>query len=164
MTLNNLSKKISLKFMNLRKPLEMVIFDKLFSKFILNTKNTKNFIEEFHDKGYAKLDLDIRNEIEVISNNLSNSKFHDVNKTRNFELNDQIIEAINNILNNKLKNTKYYLEKYFNSKIFPAFVCLRRNLHYEKDIISNELYSNNFHNDAYVLTHFKIFFNLIDLN
>tara|TARA_Y100000741_G_scaffold287578_1_gene227571 strand:- start:688 stop:1563 length:876 start_codon:yes stop_codon:yes gene_type:complete len=161
---SNLSKKLSLKFFNIRKPLEMVIFDKLFHKFILKNKNTKTFISEFNENGYAKLDVDIKDEINVISENLSEPKFNDIDKTCHFELNNKVIDTLNNILNNKLNNTKKYLENYFNSRIFPAYVNISRNLHYEKNEISDELYSNNFHNDSYVLTHFKIFFNLMDVS
>lgn len=160
----NLSRKISLKFFNIRKPLEMVVFDKLFKMFILKDKNTETFISEFNQNGFAKINIDIKNEVNIISDNLPEPKFNDNDKTCNFELNDKVINAVNNILNNKLSDTKKNLENYFNSKIFPAYVNVSRNLHYEKNEISHELYSNNFHNDAYVLTHFKIFFNLMDVS
>ncbi len=164
MALNKLSKKISLKLFNRRKPLEMVLFDKLFSKFILNTKNTKNFIEEFHDKGYAKLELDVKREVDIISKNFSTSDFISGNKYHKLiEPNNNTIEAIKNILNNKLNDTKYLLEKYYNSKIFPAYVSIARNLHFKKNKISDEFFANCFHQDGYVLTHFKIFFNLMDI-
>lgn len=161
---NNLSKKISLKLFNIRKPLEMVVFDNLFKMFILNNKSTETFISDFNKNGFAKLNVDIKDEVNIICENLTEPKFKNNDKTCNFDLNDKVIDALNNILDNKLSNTKKSLENYFSSKIFPAYVNISRNLHYEKNEISHELYSNNFHNDSYVLTHFKIFFNLMDVS
>jgi len=62
-----------------------------------------------------------------------------------------------------LKETLNTLEVYFNSKIMTAMINIRRNSHYKKNNFSHELYSDNFHNDAYALTHFKMFINLMDI-
>ena len=161
--LNSLSVKISLKLFKLRKPLELVLFDKLFYKFIANLKNASKTVLGFHKNGFVKIYPDIGDEINIINNNL------EVDKGQNeppykFKINEKVDNAIKDIINVKIKKEIQELETYFNSKIVPAMIHLRRNTYYKKIDASHEHYSDNFHNDAYVLTHFKIFFNLMNVN
>ena len=111
----------------------MVVFDNLFKMFILNNKSTETFISDFNKNGFAKLNVDIKDEVNIICENLPEPKFKNNDKTCNFDLNDKVIDALNNILDNKLSNIKKSLENYFSSKIFPAYVNVSRNLHYEKN-------------------------------
>ena len=162
-------KNISIKIFNRRKSLGMIFFDKLYDAFILNKINAPNFIKEFDDKGYAKVDIDAKNEIDIIINNLNNSNFNDKHKINDkykieFLIDENIKNLLNKILNNSLKNTMSYFEKYFNAKISPAYIMLKRHYHYERENISDEIFNNNFHNDAYALTHFKAFINLKDVS
>ena len=159
---NNISIKLSLKFFNLRKPLELVLFDKLFNKFVTNLKNIGSEISKFHENGYVKINPDIEKEIEIINDNL---KLDESIKEPpyKFIINKQIDAAIKKIIYVKIKNEINDLEVYFNCKIVPAMAHLRRNTHYHKVDFSHEHYSDNFHNDAYALTHFKIFFNLMNV-
>ncbi len=160
--MNKLSTFLSLKIFKIRKPIELVLFDKLFYKFITNLKNASNTILEFHKNGFVKINPNISEEVDIINNNLEmdNSQKEPPYK---FRINKKVDEAIKKIINIKIKKEIQELETYFNSKIFPAMVHLRRNTYYKKIDASQEYYSDNFHNDAYVLTHFKIFFNLMDV-
>ncbi len=160
--LNNISIKLSLKFFKLRKPLELVLFDKLFLKFVSNLKDASNKIHEFHKNGYVKIKPDIKEEVEIINENLKLDP-SEKEPSNKFIINEQINLSIKKIIYEKMKNEIKDLEVYFNSTIVPAMVHLGRNSYYQKINSSHEHYSDNFHNDAYTLTHFKIFFNLMDV-
>jgi hypothetical protein len=70
------------------------------------------------------------------------------------------------VLIRKFDKTFKDLEKYFNSNIVIANVNLFRN-HHVSNIVegeSEQVYSNYYHNDGYVLTYFKIFINLMDVS
>jgi hypothetical protein len=159
---NKISVKLSLKLFQIRKPLQLVIFDKLFSKFILNLNNLNDSIAKFHENGFVKINLNIKNEIKSIVKNL---KINDEEKNPllYFHITDEVKNKMNIIINEKLKKTINSLEVYFNSKIMTARINIRRNSYYKKKDSSHELYSDNFHNDAYALTHFKMFVNLMDI-
>ena len=160
--LNSISVKLSLKLFKLRKPLELVLFDKLFYKFVTNLKNASNTVLEFHKNGFAKINPNISEEVDIINNNLEMDT-DQKEPPYKFKINEKVDDAVKKIINVKIKKEIQELETYFNSKIFPAMIHLRRNTYYKKIDASQEHYSDNFHNDAYVLTHFKIFFNLMDV-
>ena len=160
--LNSISVKLSLKLFKLRKPLELVLFDKLFYKFVANLKNASNTVLGFHKNGFVKINPNISEEIDIINNNLEMDK-DQKGPLYKFKINEKADNAIKKIINVKIKKEIQELETYFNSKIVPAMIHLRRNTYYKKIDASHESYSDNFHNDAYVLTHFKIFFNIMNV-
>ena len=161
--LNKLSTNLSLKFFKQRKPLELVIFDKLYNKFFINTNNINEYIMKYHQDGFVKINPNISDEIETINKNLELEKNQNY-PPYSFKINKIIEETINKMIKVKMKNYFFDLEDYFNSEIHPAVVHLKRNTHYKKIDQNHEYYSDNFHNDAYTLTHFKIFFNLMDVD
>tara|TARA_Y100000590_G_scaffold394613_1_gene473896 strand:- start:57 stop:917 length:861 start_codon:yes stop_codon:yes gene_type:complete len=161
--LNKLSTKLSLKIFGQRKPLELVIFDKMFSKFIINVKHAKDYIIKFHEDGFVKIKPDISREIEIINQNLE-LEANQTNPPFTYKINEEINNAIEKILYVKMKNYFFDLENYFNSEIHPAVVHLKKNTYYKKVDENHENYSDNYHNDTYTLTHFKIFFNLMDVD
>lgn len=159
---NKLSTSIGLKFFQTRKPLELIMFDFLYKKFFLKKKNN-DFIFNYDQFGFVKIKPDISEEIDIINNNL---KINDQVKKPPFDfiINHEIDKAIKDIINLRLKNYISQLEQYFNAKILPAVINLKRNTFYEKMEELDERYSDNFHNDAYTLTHFKIFINLTNVS
>ena len=159
---NKVSVQLSLKLFKIRKPLQLVIFDKLFSKFILNFNNLNDSISKFHEDGFVKINISIKKEIRNILKNLIINQ-EQKNPLLYYQITDEVKTEMDIIINEKLKETINTLEVYFNSKIMTAMINIRRNSHYKKNNFSHELYSDNFHNDAYALTHFKMFINLMDI-
>ena len=161
-------KNIAIKIFKRRKSLGMIIFDKLYNIFILNKKNNPNFISEFDRNGYAKVNVNVKNELDIIISKLNNTNLNnqdgDKEKKIEFSIDENIKNSVDKILSSSLKNTIISFEKYFNAEISPAYITIKRHHHYERDNISNELFNNNFHNDAYALTHFKAFINLKDVS
>ena len=153
-------RKITITIFNKRKPLNLILFDILFNFFFAKSKNRQDFIKNFKNDGFVKLDVDIKDEIKQINQNLKLKNIEE-NPPYEFSPNNEIREAVDKIINVKLKNKLEEIEKYYNSKILPAYICLRRNVYYEK-INNIDLFSDNFHNDAYTCTHLKIFINLMD--
>ena len=159
---HNLKKKISINIFNRRKALKYIFFDKIFSLIILNNSKFPKFLEEFNIRGFAKPDIKLTEEVENLSNVL------EIDKTKNgppfyFFINNNVKSKINSILDKLDKKLIYHLRHYFNSEILPAYICLRRNSFYKKENLNHELYNNNFHNDGYLFTHFKVFINLTNI-
>ncbi|MBD1139689.1 hypothetical protein IDH15_00235 [Pelagibacterales bacterium SAG-MED38] len=172
--ISNLKKKISLKLFGRRKPLKYILFDKLYSILILQKKNISQFVNDFDKNGFVRINPDISLDIEdlkkklIIQNNYGDNKNTNGEKELSnkppyyFEINDNVRQSVDSILD-KL-NRKYisFFKEYFNSEILPAYVCIRRNVYYEKKNLDEELFNDNFHNDGYLFTHFKLFLNLQD--
>ena len=164
-SLNKAKKFLSIKIFKKRKALKYILFDKIYSAIVLNKKKIyeNDFINDYHQKGYVNIDLNLNKEINelnkllVLDKKINSPPFHFVidNKVKT-----KITEIMKKIENNKLR----YFKNYFNSNIFPAYICLRRNTHYTKKKLEQELFNDNFHNDGYLFTHFKIFINLSDIN
>ena len=55
------------------------------------------------------------------------------------------------------------MKKYYNCKVDLAEIRLFRIENYQTTDLKNELYSNNFHQDGYILNYSKIFINLMDV-
>ena len=155
----NLKRKIGIKIFNRRKALKYILFDKIYSLLILNKDKSPEFINKFHNDGFAKININLRNEVDNLNSVLQ------LDETKKeppfyFLINDEVKLKIDNILEKVGDEMISYLKDYFNSEILPAYICLRRNTFYKKKNLDNELFNNNFHNDAYLFTHFKVFINL----
>jgi len=159
----NLKRKIGIKLFNRRKALKYILFDKIYSLFILNKKKLPLFLKRFDTDGFAQIDPNVKQEITDLNKILELDKIKE-DPPFHFLINDDVKKNINNILSKIEFNIISYLKNYFNSDILPAYICLRRNTFYEKNSLGDELYNNNFHNDAYLFTHFKIFVNLNDVS
>ena len=83
-----------------------------------------------------------------------------------FQIDDYKKSKIYNVLKKRLNNDLINFEKYFNLPINFANLKLFRIENDDDKIVSldNERYSRNFHNDAYLMTYFKIFINLQNIN
>ena len=173
--LKNLKRTIAIKAFKKRKALKYILFDKLYSIFILNRKNIPEFVNNYDKEGFVKISPKIDKELKNLKSNLviSNDKnkiklMHGEEKLNNkppfyFDINDNVKNSIDEILKKLEKSYIFDLKKYFRSEILPAFICLRRNEFYKKQDLDHELFNDNFHNDAYLFTQFKIFINLNDI-
>ena len=145
-----------------RKALKYIFFDKLYSKFILNKNKLPKFLENFDQDGFVKVTPDYRKEIDDLIESLKIDENSKTTPPFFFKIDNEIKIKVFSILEKINKQYIVNLKKYFNSDILPAYICLRRNTHYEKENLNQELFNDNFHNDAYLLTHFKMFINLND--
>tara|TARA_B100000989_G_C19472830_1_gene441511 strand:- start:226 stop:1101 length:876 start_codon:yes stop_codon:yes gene_type:complete len=163
-TINKIKSFVGVKFFQKRKPIKFIIFDVLYSIFFVNKKKLPDFINEFDKKGFVKIFPYFGNEIMKLTSNLVLAKPKSEKPPYNFEVNYEIKSITSNIL--KILDNDYlvHLKKYYNAEILPTYICLRRNTYYKKEDLKDEIYSDNFHNDAYLRTHFKIFLNLKDIS
>lgn len=162
--LNKISTNLSIKFFGARLPLSYVFFNTIFKKFILNKHVNSEFIKKYYEDGFVKLDINIANELDQIKKKLSPVGKNE--KKQILKLDEITQDNLKKILIKRFDKTFKDLEKYFNSNIVIANVNLFRN-HHVSNIIegkSEQVYSNYYHNDGYVLTYFKMFINLMDVN
>ena len=162
--LNKISINLSIKFFGARLPLSYVFFNTIFKKFIINKSVESEFIKKYYDDGYVKLDLNLADELDHIKDKMLPEGNNE--KKQILKLDDVTQNDLKKILIKKFDKTFKDLEKYFNSNIIIANANLFRN-HHVTDIVegkSEQVYSNYYHNDGYVLTYFKIFINLMDVS
>ena len=162
--LNKLKRKISISLFERRKALKYIFFDKAYSKLILNKNKLPEFIEKFDKDGFVKILPNFKNEINDLINNLEIENDKKNIPPYLFKIDDIVKNKVFDILEQINKQYISYLKKYFNSDILPAYICLRRNAYYKKENLDQELFNDNFHNDAYLFTHFKLFINLNDIS
>ena len=161
---NKFKQKIGILLFNKRKALKYIFFDKLYSILILNKKKTPKYINDYDLEGFVKIFPDIKNDINQL---ISKIKIEDNFKKippYYFKIDNEIKKILSRIIKQIEDEYLVSFKEYFNSDILPAYLCLRRNTHYKKSNLESELFNDNFHNDAYLLTHFKVFINLSDIS
>ena len=161
--LNKISINLSIKFFGARLPLSYVFFNTIFKWFIINKNINNEFIKKYYEDGFVKLDLNLADELDHIKEKMTPQGKNE--KKQNLRLDEITQNHLKKILIKKFDKTFKDLEKYFNSNIVIANVNLFRN-HHASNIVegeSEQVYSNYYHNDGYVLTYFKIFINLMDV-
>ncbi len=161
-----LNKNLSTYLFNSPNTLTFSLFNYLYNKFIINLDGADDEIKFFHKNGYLKPQINFKEEILQLKKLLDPN--HKIDKQNNFVyvLNEDIINVIKKILNSKkFKNYQDKLEKYFNSKIYLVEAKIQRNFPIEeKDEHKQNIYSNNYHVDYYIINFFKIFINLHDVD
>ena len=120
-------------------------------------KNGYQKFEKIPDKYIDKLNNNLSNQEELISNNLNSIKENGFFK---FEIINENKNDILNIIKEPLKPLLGNLKTYYKSDIILSNMNIRRNYNIESN---SEKYSNFFHNDAYLFTLIKIFINLQDV-
>jgi len=120
-------------------------------------KNGYQKFEKIPDKYIDKLNNNLSNQEELISNNLNSIKENGFFK---FQITNEIKNDILNIIKEPLKPLLGNLKTYYKSDIILSNMNIRRNYNIESN---SEKYSNFFHNDAYLFTLIKIFINLQDI-
>ncbi len=130
----------------------------------MNKKKIPEFINDYDLEGFVKIFPNIKSNINLL---LSKLEIDDISKKTPpyyFKIDDEIKKILNKIINQIEDEYLVSFKEYFNSDILPAYMCLRRNTHYKKLDLESELFNDNFHNDAYLFTHFKVFINLSDVS
>ena len=120
-------------------------------------KNGYQKFEKIPDEYIDKLNNNLSNQEELISNNLNSIKENGFFK---FQITNEIKNDILNIIKEPLKPLLDNLKTYYKSDIILSNMNIRRNYNIESN---SEKYSNFFHNDAYLFTLIKIFINLQDV-
>lgn len=161
---NKIKQKIGILLFNKRKALKYIFFDKIYSAFILNKKNLPKFLDDYNTDGFVKIFPNFKEKLNELINSLIIEDNQKTEPPYYFKINDEIKNKLNDILDIINKEYLISFKKYFNSDILPAYVCLRRNTKYKKTDLKNELFNDNFHNDAYLFTHFKVFINLSNIS
>lgn len=164
MSLRSLKKKIGILLFNQRKPLKYILFDKIYSIFILNKTKLPKFLCEYNINGFVKIMPNFKDDLNDLINNLSIEENQKEYPPFYFKIDNEIKKKLSKVLEIINKDYITFFKEYFNSEIFPAYINLRRNINYEKINLKKELFSDNYHNDAYLFTHFKLFINLNDIS
>jgi len=161
--LNKISKFFSLRFFHAGLPISYYIFNRIFNKKIIN-KNIKNKnLQDFYKNGFVKLDINFKNEVELIKKNIAFVN-HD-EKRQSYKINENIRDQFKVMLLNKLKPLISDLQDYYNSNVVISNVLAwRTNYADELEAKKNMIYANHYHNDGYLVTYFKIFINLMDID
>ena len=137
------------------------LFSYFYEKNIVNPHS--ELLESYNKQGFfkgPKIDLNL---IEKLNNEI---KFQNILKNENnysiFNWNKNLKEILKKIIFNELKPIIIKLQKYYNAKIILTHARIQRNYGYEKNDLE-ENFSDNFHNDRWLSTYFKIFINLEDI-
>ena len=139
------------------------IFNNLHLSLIAN-KNIKDneYMQKYLQDGFFKTNINSSEFCHQINSKIakqfvdSNTSFH------RFHIDDEMKEKIRNHINIKFSPILKEIEKFYNSKIAVANIKIQRNFHINEKI-DKEVYSENYHADAYVYNHFKLFINLTDV-
>tara|TARA_B100002052_G_scaffold267242_1_gene265005 strand:+ start:109 stop:1014 length:906 start_codon:yes stop_codon:yes gene_type:complete len=164
--LHKLNKKSSVYLFNLPNTLTYSLFNYFYNKLITNTQNADDEIKFFHENGFFKPNINFKNEVIHLKSLLETCEKIDRQSEFIYCLNTKIIDAIKIILNsNKFKNLQAKIQRYFNLKMYLIDAKITRILPIEKEIEHKEnVYSNNYHVDYYLMNFFKIFINLHDVD
>ena len=169
---SNLNKNLGILLFNNPNTLNYILFNKLYSYFILKKKNMDNLILQYHQKGYTKTkdkSLDLVNFINenIVSKQEKNIKEGEAR--HRFLIPEDCREKILKLIKRDYGNLIQKLEKYYNNKIAILEIQAKRNfpINENEDYFQNrtrdktkEPYSNYYHVDYYVGTFFKMFINL----
>ena len=155
---------LSLKLFSKRLPFFYCLFNYFFDKF-KNKNNLNKDLNNFEKNGFAKLNYNFVEEVNIIQNKLGKTK--KINQAReNYEinLNDKIY--FSDIIIKKLKPFFLDLENYYNSKPVIVDLNIYMNHFFNKDDINDnkDLIAESFHNDGYISNYFKIHINFEDVN
>ena len=163
--LNN--KKFSVKFFNQSLPLIYIFFNFLYRSIVVNTNVNNKEIKQFHNSGFTKIDISLKEEIEEYKDKffLNNQELSDNKKTVNLELNDSDKKDLSIKIKKKLSPFMNKLENYFNCDVIISDIKTSRNYNHNDSLnLNEEHFSNHFHQDSYIMTYNKIFVNLMDIN
>ena len=160
--LNNLNIELKKYFTKKKERIYYNIFNKLHFKFIANKNTNNEQIKKFLDKGFFKTNINSKNFATYISNQIKNQFIRPDNFSFYFNIDDEMKNEIKSHVNNKFGNLLRELEKLYNSRITIAKIAIKRNFSIEKNI-NKEFYSNFYHLDSCIYTHFKLFINLSDI-
>lgn len=160
------SKKFSVKYFDQRLPFIYILFNFLFRIFIVNLKTKDNEILQFHNSGFIKIDISLKDEIIEFKNKFFINKQKNQNKKKiPLELNDDHKIILITKIKKKLSPFFKKLEKYYNCDCIISDVLMWRNYSFDNknSFKDNEHYAEHFHQDSYLMIYSKIFINLMDV-
>lgn len=160
------SRKLSLIIFSQRLPLSYVFFNSLYKKFIVNKKLNDPHILKFHQSGFVKLEVELKDEINEYKNKMFIKNEDDIDKTTRIELSltDQDKKNFAIKVKKKFEPIINKLEKYFNCDVFISNMYPFRTYHVDdQNNLEKENYANHFHQDGYLMIYNKIFVNLMDV-
>jgi hypothetical protein len=161
------NKKFSLKFFNQSLPLIYILFNFLYRMIVVNTKENDSEIKQFHNSGFAKINISFKEEIEEYKDKffLKNNDPRENKKSVILELNDDDKKNFSIKIKQKLSPLLDKLKNYFNCDVIISSIRATRNYNHKDALnLEEEHYSNHFHQDSYLITYSKIFINLMDIN
>lgn len=169
--LNNISLKISLFLFNQRIPLSYIFFNKFYKFLIVKKKIENEEIYNFHNKGYGKLKINLNEGLNKfkdsfkISENKKSVPSQKIDKRQYFVVEQNKRLEFKSFLESSLSSTINDLSKYYKSNVAINNVQIFRIKNENNlEIQNKEVYSNYFHQDAYLFTYIKIFVNLMDIS
>ena len=160
------SKEFSVKFFNQRLPFIYILFNFFYRIFIVNLKSGDKEILKFHESGFTKIDISLKDEINEFKDKFFLNRHEDKNKKKiSLELDDNDRKILINKIREKLAPFLKKLENYYNCNCRISDVLMWRNYNFEdKDSFKEkEHYAEHFHQDSYLMTYSKIFINLMDV-
>ncbi len=169
--LNNISLKISLFLFNQRIPLSYIFFNKFYKFLIVKKKIENEEIYNFHNKGYGKLKINLNEGLNKfkdsfkISENKKSVPGEKIDKRQYFVVEHNKRLEFKSFLESSLSSTINDLSNYYKSNVTINNVQIFRIKNENNlEIQNKEIYSNYFHQDAYLFTYIKIFVNLMDIS
>lgn len=161
------NKKFSIKFFNQRLPLIYILFNFLYRKLVVNSKVNDQEIKQFHNSGFTKINISLKEEIEKYKDKLylDDQGLSDNKKKIKFELNDNDKKDLSIQIKKKLSPFIKKLENYFNCDVIISDIAASRNYNHDDALnLNEEHFANHFHQDSYMMTYNKIFVNLMDIS
>ena len=161
--LQHINNNLGLYFFGNPNTLYYNLFNKLHLMLIANKETDNEGIRQFLKKGFFKTKINSSSLCEYISTEIRKQSVNPHNYRHNFEINEQMKVQIKTHINYKYAPILKQLEKFYNSKISVANIEIGRNFCIDESV-NKEVYSNNYHADAYTYNHFKMFINLMDVS
>jgi len=138
--------------------------------FLLNFFLKKKIIDPdiqklFHD-GFIQLKKIDQDFVNIINNELSKQITAQINTPLiKYEFTENLKNYLSNFLDNNTNYALNILKKLFKSNVYVTTIQIRRTYYFDKTKFENKsVYSENFHCDKYVGTHYKQFIYLNNVN
>ncbi len=168
--INRISLKISILLFNQRVPLSYIFFNKLYRILIVKKDKINEEIYNFHHKGFGKLKININEGLIKFKNNLSilekdnGSNNIKIDKRQYFMIEENKKSEFKSFLDKSFSSVMNNLSSYYKSEVnIESIKFFRINNENDFELKNKEVYSNFFHQDAYLFTYIKIFVNLMDI-
>lgn len=169
--INSISLKISILLFDQRVPLSYIFFNKLYKILIIKKDIINEEIYNFHYNGFEKLKINIneglikfKNNLSILENDNGNNNYK-INKRQYFKIDQNKKVEFKSFLEKSFASTINRLSSYYKSEVNIESIKFFRINHEDNSEMNNkEVYSNYFHQDAYLFTYIKIFVNLMDIS
>lgn len=169
--INSISLKISILLFNQRVPLSYIFFNKLYKTLIIKKDIINEEIYNFHHNGFGKLKVNINEGLIKFKNNLSllekdnSSNNNKIDKRQFFVIEENKKLKFKSFLEQSFAPIINNLSLYYKSEVnIESIKFFRINNENDSKMKNKEVYSNFFHQDAYLFTYIKIFVNLMDIS